>query len=249
MNSLLRAARDSGPLLLFLDFDGTLVPLQTDPERVRLSPSRANILAELARRYPTAVVSGRSLQDIRSKADLPGLAWAGNHGLEVRQGRTLWIHPGAKKAVPALKRAVRDAEIRLNSIPGVRVDDKGLSASVHFRLARPGCALEILRVLQEIVPADHGRLRLTRGKKVFEIRPAVDWDKGKAVLCLMDRLDPKGRSTPLFLGDDRTDEDAFRALAGRGLTVRVGGDRGTAARYRLPDVAAVWRFLQALLLL
>ena len=96
---------------------------------------------------------------------------------------------------------------------------------------------------------DPGRLKLTEGKKVFEIRPAVAWDKGKAVLCLMDRLDPQGRATPVYLGDDRTDEDAFRALAGRGLTVCIGGRRPTAAQYRLPDVAAVWRFLQALYLL
>jgi trehalose-phosphatase len=249
MKRLLRAARESAPLLLFLDFDGTLVRFQSDPEKVHIPPSREKILADLARRMPTAVVSGRSLGDIRARIALPNLAWAGNHGLEVRQGRTLWLHPGAKRAVPALKKALREAGRRLRPIPGVWLDDKGLSASIHFRLARSGSAPRILRILREIIPAESDRLKLSRGKKVFEIRPAVDWDKGKAVLRLRDKFDPGRTATPVYIGDDRTDEDAFRALAGIGLTVRVGGGRRTAARYTLPDVASVWRFLRGLLLL
>jgi len=249
MKELVRAARKQAALLLFLDFDGTLVPFRLDPEKVRLSPGREEVLAGLARRFPTAIVSGRSLADIRSRVDLPRIAWAGNHGLEIRQGRTRWLHPEAKKTVPVLNIILREAERRLKHIPGIRVDDKGLSASVHFRGVRPDRIPEIRRILREIIPTGPARLKLTRGKKVFEIRPAISWDKGQAVLCLLKRLDPQGRAMPVYLGDDRTDEDAFRVLSGRGLTVYVGEQRPTSARYRLSDVASVWRFLRALLLL
>lgn len=249
MRALLEAARRTSPLILFLDFDGTLVPIQTDPETVRITAARKRLLAKLARRFPTAVVTGRSLRDIQSRTNLPGIAWAGNHGLEVLQGRVLWRHPGAEQTVPILQEVLRTTERRLNHIPGLRFDDKGLSASVHYRRAGAGRAPEILRILRDVVPTGPGRLKVTRGKMVFEIRPAVRWDKGKAVRCLQARLDPQRRATPVYLGDDRTDEDAFRALAGRGLTVCIGDRRPTAARYRLPDVAAVWRFLGSLLLL
>lgn len=249
MKRLLRAAGERTPLILFLDFDGTLVPLQADPESVRMPPDRRAILTRLARRMPTAIISGRSLEDVQSRITLENIAWAGNHGLEVRRGKTLWIHPEAKKTIPNLKEALYRAGRRLKAVPGIRIEDKGLSASVHFRQAPAGSVQEIRRVLREIVPSRSGRLKITQGKKVFEIRPAVAWDKGRAALWLLERLDPEGKATPLYLGDDRTDEDAFRALAGRGLTVLVGPPRPTAAGYRLAGVDAVWRFLQALLLL
>ncbi len=249
MKRLVRAAGESAPLLLFLDFDGTLVRLQSDPEKVRITRAGKRCWpgSPVVFRRPS-FPAGLS-KTFGSRVNLPGLAWAGNHGLEVRQGRTVWLHPEAKRTIPVLKKILREAKRRLKHIPGVWIDDKGLSASVHFRRAQTARAPEIQGILREIVPTGSGRLKLTEGKKVYEIRPAVAWDKGKAVLCLMDRLDPQGRATPVYLGDDRTDEDAFRALAGRGLTVCIGGRRPTAAQYRLPDVAAVWRFLQALYLL
>jgi trehalose-phosphatase len=249
MRTLLRAAEKRRPLILFLDFDGTLVPLQADPESVRIPSDRRMILAALARRMPTAIISGRSLRDVQSRIAIKDVAWAGNHGLEVRQGRSLWLHPEAKRIVPILRKTLREAERRLKAVPGVRIEDKGLSASVHFRGAPVGAVSEIRRILRGLVPPGSDRLKITRGKKVFEIRPAVAWDKGRAALCLMKRLDPKGEATPVYLGDDRTDEDAFRALAGRGLAVLVGTARPTSAEYRLPDIDAVWRFLQALLLI
>jgi len=249
MRRLLREIRNCPSPLLFLDYDGTLAPIRSDPAKVRIPPSRKDILMKLARRFPAAIVSGRSLKDLRAQVGLPGIAYAGNHGLEVRRGQTLWIHPEAKKAMPVLKKTLREAERRLKHIPGVCVDDKGLSASVHFRRAHVGDIPEIRRILRSLVPAAPGRLMMTRGKKVFEIRPAVDWDKGQSVLCLSNLIDPAGEATPVYIGDDRTDEDAFRALVGRGLTVHVGKSRRTAARYRLLDVDAVWRFLRALLLI
>jgi trehalose 6-phosphate phosphatase len=249
MRALLRAVREHPALALFLDFDGTLVPIQSDPETVRLTPAQKKILGRIGRKFPTAVVSGRSLEDLRDRVDLPKIAYAGNHGLEIRHGRTLWSHPEAKKTVPVIKQALRETDWRLRGVPGILLDDKGLSASVHFRGARTVDVRKIVRTLREIAPTGPGRLKLTPGKKVMEIRPAVDWDKGRAVLCLLNRLDPGKKTTPLYLGDDRTDEDAFRALSGTGLTVRVGGPHPTAARFRIRNVAEVWRFLESLLLL
>jgi len=249
VKSLARDILDFPSLLLFFDYDGTLVPLQPKPGMSRLHPHRRTILAEIARRHRTAVVSGRSLSDVRSLVGLPRIAFAGNHGLEIQIGRTHWVHPEAEETALLLSQIIKEADFRLKSIPGIHVENKRLTASVHFRQAKLGDEPEIRRILRRLVPSGDGPVRLTEGAKVIEIRPAVDWDKGHAVLFMAALMDPKAKALPLYFGDDRTDEDAFQALAGRGITVFIGRKKRTDARYRLPDVGAVWSFIRTLLLL
>jgi trehalose 6-phosphate phosphatase len=145
-----------------------------------------------------AVISGRSLPDVSALVGLPRIAYAGNHGLEIRIGRTHWVHPEAEKTAPLLGRIVKEAEFRLKSIPGTQVENKRLTASVHFRRARSGDEPEIRRILHNLVPSSPGPLKMTEGKKVIEIRPAVNWDKGRAVLFLAAWMDPKTKAVPLY---------------------------------------------------
>ncbi len=245
MRPFLEAALGAEKPALFLDFDGTLVPIAPRPESVRMTAGRREALRRLAAVIPVAVVSGRPLTELDSLVGARGLALAGNHGLEIRTRSGLWVHPGAAKMRPRLERALARAAPALASIPGFFIEDKGLTASLHFRLARPGSRARIARLAAEAVAGLERRLDIRTGKKVIEIRPRVNWDKGRAVRRIQAGL--TAGSTPIYIGDDRTDEDAFRALAGRGLTARVGGCGPTTAGFRLAGVGEVWSVIRALL--
>lgn len=233
-------------LLVALDFDGTLAPLAARPEPVRLPPSTAEVLRALAGRADVlvAVVSGRPLADLRARIGLARAAYAGNHGLEAAAGGWHWTHPGVRGRRAALKRVRAEARRLCRLAPGAWVEDKGASLSVHVR-AVCGAAAEsaLARDLGSAVRRERG-LALKTGKRVYEVRPRLAWDKGRAVELLRRRLAP-GAAT-VYVGDDRTDEDAFRRLRGKALTVKVG--RGpTEAVCRVAGPAAVRRLLEALL--
>jgi trehalose 6-phosphate phosphatase len=246
MNPLFREIRPGGRLALFLDYDGTLVSIKSRPSRARLHPARRALLARLNRRFPVAIISGRALEEVRAMVGLRLAAYAGNHGLEIRHGGKTWTHPGAARIQKRLSRILGEAKGRLARLSGVVVEHKGISGSVHFRLARRGAKAEIEAVLRMLARPQGGLFELREGKKVIEIRPRLAWDKGTAVLKILSLVAPERGTVPLYLGDDRTDEDAFRALAGKGITVKVGERGRTTAAYRLRDVEAVWRLLRRL---
>jgi trehalose 6-phosphate phosphatase len=232
--------------LLLLDYDGTLTPLKKHPKLARLSPARRAFLRRLAGRpgIKLAIISGRQLSDLRSMVGLPRLIYAGNHGLEIRAGEKHWEHPAAKKFSPLLKKIMSALERALPQ-RGILIEDKGLTLSVHYRRlpagSFPAFKNDFLRALQPW----RRRIKVTHGKKVFEVRPPVAWNKGRAVEWIIREL-KLGGYLPVYLGDDLTDEDAFRALRRRGLTVLVGKSRRTAAACRLDNVAAVYKFLRDL---
>jgi trehalose-phosphatase len=233
-------------LAVLLDYDGTLVPIRRRPELATLDPERRAELGLLGRKALVGLVSGRPLSEIRRLVGIPGLAYAGNHGLEIRVSGRNWVHPGAGARTRAVARAAAAIRARTSRLPGVLVEDKGLTASVHFRLAAARRRALIRTIVAEEVLRSRGGLALTRGKMVLEVRPNVPWDKGRGVVELMRRADGSRPLFPIYIGDDRTDEDAFRALRDRGLTIRVGSGRRTLARHSLRDVKAVWAFLTAL---
>jgi trehalose-phosphatase len=246
MRDILALVPAGAPLAIFLDYDGTLVRIRERPELARLGPKRRAELARLGRRAKVAVVSGRPLAEVRRLVGVPGLAYVGNHGLEIRADGRTWVHPEAARRVGAVGRTVSAIEARISDLPGVFVEDKGLTASVHYRMARPRLRGPLHDIVAEEVGRSRGRVVLSQGKKVFEIRPNVPWDKGRGVRRLMLRAGFAGPRFPIYIGDDRTDEDAFRALGDRGLTIRVGSCRGTAARHCLGAVKDVWKLLAAL---
>jgi trehalose 6-phosphate phosphatase len=246
MREILQAFRPGARVLLFLDYDGTLVPIRRTPEEAVLSASHRRFLERLARRTFVCVVSGRSLPDLRRRVGARGVAYIGNHGLEIRDGRVLWIHPDAERLRPVLGSALAAIRRETRGIPGLLVEDKGVTASVHYRLADPRRYPGLKETIEREVGKRGRRLKLTEGKKVIEIRPNVPWDKGRGVRELVRRRRFDAADVRAYIGDDRTDEDAFRALRRDDVTVAVGRGRPSGARFRLPDVDAVWNLLRAL---
>jgi trehalose 6-phosphate phosphatase len=236
------------PAALLLDFDGTLVPIRRRPQDVVLSGAVAAALERLSRSPDclVALVSGRSLADLRARAVLPERAYlAGNHGLEMEGPDFSWVHPGARDARPQLQAACSQARSVQADYPGLLVEDKDLSASIHYRGVEESRHGSLLQEIRALAASWEGRLRVTWGKCVMELRPPVDWDKGRAALRLLEQTGFAPGSA-LVVGDDRTDESTFTALP-QALTVRVGEEAaGTAARYRLDDPGAVARILDRL---
>jgi trehalose 6-phosphate phosphatase len=234
------------PGAVFLDYDGTLVDIRERPGEARLHPRRRDLLARLTRSTLVAIVSGRPLDELRRFVGVGGAAYVGNHGMEIRLGRTVWVHPKAARRAPMVARTAAAIGARVSGLPGVIVEDKGLTASVHYRLCPPRARGLLRAVAEKEVGRSRGALVLTQGKMVLEIRPDIGWDKGRGVLKLMDLAGCPASCVPVYIGDDRTDEDAFRALAGRGLTIHVGRRGPTEASRRFRDVKEVWRFLRAI---
>lgn len=222
---VLRAARETaGSLLLGLDFDGTLAPIVPRPEHAAILPEARQALDLLAARADThiALVSGRSLEDLRGRVDLHRVYYAGNHGLEIEGPDVHRVHRDATAARAPLQRLAAELQRALADIDGVIVEDKILTLSVHFRLVADDAAVERVRDMVHACARDSG-LRLTDGKKVVEIRPDVDWNKGRAFGFLRDTLEQRfGRGPAVFIGDDRTDEDAFRELGDTDCSIIVG---------------------------
>jgi trehalose 6-phosphate phosphatase len=246
MRDILREITGGRRAFLFLDYDGTLVPIRKSPELAVLRASRRSLLERLSRNAFVCIVSGRSLADIQKLAAIEDIAYIGNHGLEIAFRGRRWVHPEAEKIKPVLKGVLERIRRRSRDRPGLLVEDKGLTGSIHYRRLSAPLPKGLREMVEREVRSNDG-LRLTEGKKVFEIRPDIDWDKGKGVLELGRWLGIKRPALRIYIGDDQTDEDAFRALGGRDLTIHVGRRKDSSARSQLPDVAAVWKFLGALL--
>ncbi len=233
LGSLLRG---NPPPVILVDFDGTLAPIVPDPGDARMSPETREDLESLGRRpgAMVAVISGRSLEQLMVLVPVSGVIRVGNHGLEISGPDWRYRHPEASRFRPAIRRACEILDTVAARFPGSLVEDKGLTASLHFRNCHPGRAAELIRLARQALEEspDTGALRLESGRKVLEIRPPVDWHKGAACLWLLDRVSGSPEAT-VYMGDDRTDEDAFRALP-RSITIRVGNVE-TSARYYVRD--------------
>ena len=255
-------AEAGGRPAIFLDYDGTLTPIVERPEDAVLAEETRAVLWRLADRYPVVVVSGRGREDVARLVGLPGLVYAGSHGFDIQgpetDGEPL-RHEPAREAEPAIREVTHALEARLSEVPGTQVEPKRFSVAVHYRRVPDDRLPEVEAAVDAELAAHSGRspgLRKSHGKKVFELRPDLDWDKGKAVLWLLAALDLDGPDVvPVYIGDDVTDEDAFRALAERegglgrpgGIGVLVAEEpRATAARYRLRDPEAVRDVLERL---
>jgi trehalose-phosphatase len=235
-------------LALFLDYDGTLTPIVRRPEDARLSDGMRARLRTLAGRCFVAIVSGRDLDDVRSMVGLEELHYAGSHGFDIRGPGGLQMQQAAAvERLPVLDAAEQSLRQELEGIGGVWVERKRFALAVHFREAADADEDRVEDVVDRVL-TEHTQLRKRGGKKIFELQPDVPWHKGRAVLWLMERLQLDGPDVlPAYIGDDVTDEDAFEALAGRGLGIRVGlPDEPTAAGYFVHDTAELERFLHAL---
>jgi alpha,alpha-trehalase len=234
---------------VFLDYDGTLTPIVPDPAEARLPEATRRTLRRLARACPVAVLSGRDLPDVRSRVGLPGLHYAGSHGFDIRGPGGL-REERATELLPALEAAAEALEAAASDVPGARVERKRFAVAVHWRATHSEDVPGLEERVRE-VGRDFPDLEVAGGKKIFELRPAVAWDKGRALERLMEVMDlDPGCACPVYVGDDVTDEDAFRFVREvEGLAVVVRGeddDRATRAELALADPAAVRSFLEAL---
>ena len=247
LNSIEKRLRK--PVALFLDFDGTLASIVPRPDDAWLLPSTRDLLKLLSRRVPVAIVSGRSLRDLRSRIGLKGVTYVGNHGLEVAGQNLRFKMKDAAHWRAFLIKIGRQLDEDLGKIPGILLENKGYTLSVHYRLAGGQARQKARRLFAKRLQPYQVRnlVRLRRGKAVWEVRPPVLWDKGTAVRWVLKQPGFRGR-WPLFIGDDETDKDVFRAIWNYGIGIFVGAsqENGTA-HYRLKDPIKVHGFLKWLL--
>src|SRR5437667_6170169 len=239
-------AGHSDRLGVFLDYDGTLTPIISHPQDAWLTDSMRQTLRELAGSLPVAVLSGLDLHDVGRGVDFDAIVYAGSHGFDIAGAGGLRRQLGAAY-LPVLDMAEAELREALDEIPGAQLERKHFSVAAHYRNVNKNDAFRVTLAV-DAVAARHRELRRIDGKKVYELLPDIDWDKGKAVLWLLETLGlESGNVRPIYIGDDSTDEDAFRALEQSGVGILVSEQsRSTAARYLLKDSAEVERLLRAL---
>jgi len=241
--SIAARVRDSQCLAIFLDFDGTLVRIAPRPEGVRLEPSTRAVLRRLIRLHEAKifVVSGRRREELRKYIGLEGIHYLGLYG---------WENSAPAKLPLAARKALRDVRAdlarRLEVFPGLWIEDKGESFSIHLKDVPPKLQKFSRNAAAKLIgDHQHGPLRLFQNLRDVEVVPTSVKGKGAAMRRLLNEL-PKGCTMPFYFGDDHSDEAAFAAIP-RGVSVKVGPARPTAAKYALrgpQDVTAVLQLLE-----
>lgn len=258
-------------IVVFLDYDGTLSPIVNDPERAFMSDLMRSALRQVAARFPTAIISGRSRQKVYDFVKLDQVYYAGSHGMDIMgppavhtrsynqtfsldqkvdkflQGNGTTIFQPAKEYLPTIKKMLNELRKQTCSVSGAFVEDNGFCISVHYRHVLDQ-DYDMLEGIVHGILRDYPSFHLTQGKKVLEIRPSIKWNKGDAIIYLLDNLGFSDLTTvlPFYIGDDRTDEDAFKVLRsqGQGYPIIVTSvPRETSATHSLRDPSEVQTFL------
>lgn len=248
-DNVVRHLKSVEHILFLTDYDGTLTPIVDKPELAILSSEMRKLLRKLVknRRYTVGIISGRALPDLKSKIGLDGIIYAGNHGLEIEGFGSSFLEPIAEEMRPFFGILNQALAATLRGIKGVFVENKGLTLSVHYRMVDDQEEGKVNDAFKKITDPLNvtGKIRITRGKKVYEIRPPVDWDKGKAIAWLIAKLiGPSGNGNilPIYLGDDLTDEDGFKLInKNKGISIFVGEESSLSrAKYfvKSPDEVA-----------
>eukprot|EP00762_Andalucia_godoyi_P006569 ANDGO_05079.mRNA.1 putative trehalose-phosphate phosphatase E len=275
--SFISAGLSPGKLLVvFLDFDGTLAPIVNIPSQAAMSTGMQSALESLSKKHPVAIISGRARADVQKRVSIRHIFYAGSHGFDISFPEDPYGFDSVRKfAKPEndneykqlLKENATPQELepyiaevhsayeyfdqKLSRIPGCIVEDNKFTLSVHDRMvSSANDKVEIETMVTTYVDKHASLLRLTRGKCVWEIRPAFDWNKGKAVgllLHLMKRVYKTDNIFPIYIGDDRTDEDAFAVLEDCGAGILVSDEaRETKASCRVQSVEEVEHILNSL---
>ena len=237
---------------VFFDFDGTLSDIVENPDSARLVAGAADALTSLTAQCPVAILSGRDLADVRQRIGLTGIWYAGSHGFElIGPDGTHHENAEAAASIPVLEQAAAELADQLAHIPGVVVEHKRFGVAVHYRNAARDRVGEAAAAVRSV--GQRTALRVTTGREVIELRPDVDWDKGKTLRWVLDHIrddEQPGPLLPIYLGDDITDEDAFDAIHDDGIAILVrhsdDGDRATAANYALDNPARAREFTDRL---
>lgn len=244
------ALTGSKDLAIFLDFDGTLSEIVPRHQDASLRPEAKNVLTDLSRSVKLAIISGRDRTDVKDRVGVDDIFYAGSHGFDMSGPGCFRYH--LDDLDPVLKE-LSEATLSANNLftreEGIQIEKKAFGTAIHYRLAPTGIETSLKAEIEELL-TNFPKLKLKEGKKVFELVPDVEWGKGKAVEKLMDVLGLDPRSTlPLYIGDDTTDEDAFSALEGKGIGIRVDDDEQseTHADFCLKNPEEVIGFLNCVL--
>ncbi|XVF10793.1 hypothetical protein REPUB_Repub07fG0213800 [Reevesia pubescens] len=257
-------------IAVFLDYDGTLSPIVDDPDRAFMSDDMRSAVRDVAKYFPTAIISGRSRDKVYELVGLTELYYAGSHGMDImgpvshtesddhpncirstdQQGKEVNLFQPARKFIPMIDEVFKTLVENTKDIKGAKVENHKFCASVHYRNVEEKNWPIIAQCVHDILK-DYPRLRLTHGRKVLEIRPVIDWNKGKAVEFLLKSLGLSNRDDvlPIYIGDDKTDEDAFKVLreGNRGYGILVSSmPKESKAFYSVRDPSEVKKFLKAL---
>ena len=238
-------------LLLLLDFDGTLAPFNADPAAVYLDAATAGRLDRLASRTDTTVgvISGRRLPDLQNRISLKGDFFvAGFHGLEILAPGEVYVHPGATAATSLVQSIAAAMQPHLGELPGVFLEDKVFSIALHYREAASSVRVVAISRFMDAARADvdAGRLRLLPGACVIELLPGAAWHKGSALQWIRERVEQiHGPTFTVYVGDDVTDEDAFRAIGAHGMGI-CASERVTGGEFSVHGPEGVKRLLDSL---
>ncbi|XP_021851692.1 probable trehalose-phosphate phosphatase H isoform X2 [Spinacia oleracea] len=242
---------ESKKIVVFLDYDGTLSPIVNDPEVAFMTEKMRAVVHEVGCCFPTSIISGRSREKVYDFVQLDNIYYAGSHGMDIMAPlQPLRIRDWKYHAKAVDRKIQKSLEEKTEAIEGVKLEDNKFCLSVHFRNV-PDEDLGTLEEQVKSVLEEHPQFRLTRGKKVLEIRPPIDWDKGHALEYLLDSLGLAGSNDvlPIYIGDDTSDEDAFELIHRRrqGHSIIVTSiPRETWASYSLYDTTEVMLFLEYL---
>nr|AFK33570.1 unknown [Medicago truncatula] len=257
-------------IALFLDYDGTLSPIVDNPERAFMSENMRAAVKNVAEYFPTAIISGRSREKVHEFVGLTDLHYAGSHGMDIigplrqsisdnhpncirstdKKGKEVNLFQPAAEFLPMIDEVRKLLTGSTKDIKGAKIENNKFCVSVHYRnVEEESWDLVAQRVFD--IMKDYPHLRLTHGRKVLEVRPVIDWDKGKAVTFLLESLGLNDDDDVLaiYIGDDRTDEDAFKVLSevnkGFGILVSSAPKESNAV-YSLCDPSEVMEFLKSL---
>jgi alpha,alpha-trehalose-phosphate synthase [UDP-forming]/trehalose-phosphatase len=227
-------------IFLFLDYDGTLTPIVDLPEKANLSNKMRNILVTLHKKVPMAIISGRSINDIKQRVNIDKIIYAGNHGAEIWDGKKLVVGQQLSVKKQMLRKVTKELSAALSFVDGVVIEDKGVTASIHYRMVKDRDLGTVFNIFWSIIDRYEKLFIITSGKKVFEIRPRGIWNKGDAVKWISDSYGQG--SFPIYVGDDTTDEDAFSVIKGKGIGICIG--TGIEADYYLKNQKEIWKLLK-----
>ena len=230
-------------LIFFLDYDGTLTPIKRKPHLAKLKQSTKKILKKLSLKKNVFIVSGRSLSDVKNLVGIKSIHYIGNHGIEVKGPRFNHVQPQAKKLKVHIQKAYKKLKKKLK-LKGILVENKTYTLSVHYRLVKPSLVPKVKKDFTELIGdlVKSKKIKITKGKKVFEVRPNIRWHKGKSISWVLKK---QKKCLPICIGDDITDEDAFKALGKKGISILVSRKkRKTTADYRVSSPKEIVNLLK-----
>lgn len=244
-----RNALPGHSLNLFLDYDGTLAPIRSKPSQAVLPPSAQTLLHQLSAQPHTniIIVTGRSLRDVRALVRVKGIDYIANHGFEMLMRGNRWVHPEAKRKQGRLAAILKRLKTETKLLKGIELEDKQFTLSIHYRNASTNAGRKVRAALQQIIRDTSASFSITHGKKVLEIRPTRLWNKGYAVKKFLAASRTPSSATVIYIGDDTTDEDAFRMLRSSAISVVVGRNKNSHARYYFRNQKEVLKFLRIIL--